>query len=101
MKPGSLDRDGILAGLRHIKPELADRFGVTRLALFGSFVHNEAREESDIDVVIELHEPDMFALVHIKETLEDDFKRPVDVILYTPLMNTYLKTRIQNEAVYV
>ena len=96
-----LTRESILMELKQIKPELARRFGVSRIGLFGSYVRGDAKIGSDIDVVIELDEPDLFALVHIKETLEEDFHRRVDVIPYGPLMNSYLKTRIQNEAVYV
>jgi len=97
----SLNRESILAELRHLKPDLTKRFGVSRLALFGSFVRGDAKEESDIDIVIELDEPDLFTMVHIKEALEEDFQRPVDVIHYRPLMNRFLKSRIEREAVYV
>lgn len=96
-----LTRETVLEELRLLKPELARRYGVNRLALFGSFVRGEAKTDSDIDVVVELAEPDLFALVHIKEDLETDFRRPVDVILFSATMNSFLKTRIQNEAVYV
>jgi len=83
MSEHSLSRDSILAKLRLLKPTLTRRFGVSRLALFGSFARDEGAIESDIDVVIELAEPDLFAWVHIKETLEADFQRPVDVIPYS------------------
>lgn len=96
-----LTRDDILAELRRLKPELARRYGVNRIALFGSFAQGEARPGSDIDVVVELAEPDLFALVHIKEELESGFRRSVDVIPYSPLMNGFLKARIEREAVYV
>jgi predicted nucleotidyltransferase len=74
---------------------------VNRLALFGSFAKGEARPGSDIDVVVELGEPDLFALVHVKEELESKFQCAVDVIPYTELMNSFLKSRIQREAIYV
>jgi predicted nucleotidyltransferase len=34
------------------KPMLAARYGVTRLALFGSTVRDAARSDSDIDVLV-------------------------------------------------
>ena len=40
-------------------------------------------------------------MVHIKDTLEKDFRRPVDVIRYRKTMNRYLKARIDREACYV
>ena len=38
--------------LARSKPELARRFGVTRLALFGSTVRDQARPSSDVDVLV-------------------------------------------------
>ena len=101
MKTKPLDRETILAELRKLKPELSQRFGVSRLALFGSFVRGEAKEESDIDIVIELDHPNLFAPVHIKDALQKDLKRPVDVVRYRPAMNPFLKARIDQEAVNV
>jgi predicted nucleotidyltransferase len=101
MTPGTLSRDAILAELRRFKPELSRRYGVSRIGLFGSVAKGEARSGSDIDVVVELDEPDLFALVHIREELESRFQCAVDVIPYTKLMNGFLKSRIQQEAVYV
>jgi hypothetical protein len=72
MKERPLTRERILDELRRLKPELQTRFGVVRLGLFGSFARNEARDGSDIDVVVELREPDFFTLVHIREEIEAD-----------------------------
>jgi predicted nucleotidyltransferase len=101
MNEHKLDREYILAELRQLKPELNKLYGVSRLGLFGSFARDEAKAESDIDVVVEMDEPDLFTMVHIKETLEEDFQRPVDVIHYRPLMNRFLKSRIERDAIYV
>ncbi|MCK4841653.1 MAG: nucleotidyltransferase domain-containing protein [Methylococcales bacterium] len=42
-----------------IKPGLIKRFGITRLALFGSTERDEAREDSDIDIIVSFNEPAM------------------------------------------
>jgi hypothetical protein len=39
-------------GICRAKPELARRYGVIRLALFGSMARDEARPDSDVDVVV-------------------------------------------------
>ncbi len=52
-------------------------------------------------MVVEMREPDLFYMVHIKEALEESFKMPVDVIRYREMMNSRLKARIDREAVYV
>jgi len=57
--------------------------------------------QSDIDVVVELDRQDLFALIGIKQDLEEELKRQVDVVSYRQGMNRFLKARIEKEAVYV
>ncbi|OGP50629.1 MAG: nucleotidyltransferase [Deltaproteobacteria bacterium RBG_13_43_22] len=95
------NRETILQELRRIKPDFEQRYGVTKIGIFGSLARNEIREDSDVDVVLEMREPDLFYMVHIKETLEERLKMPVDVIRYRTMMNSRLKARIDREAVYV
>ena len=100
MNEDNLSRDDILQELRNHLPQFERLYGVTRIGVFGSVARDEPRKNSDIDVVVEMKEPDLFYLVHIKETLEKDLQRPVDVIRYRDKMNPYLKTRIDREARY-
>lgn len=52
-----MDRAKVLALLARSKPELAARYGVTRLALFGSTVREAARDGSDIDILVAFDGP--------------------------------------------
>ena len=94
-------RDEVLAVLRQHKAEFAARYGVTELGVFGSVARDEAREESDVDVVITMPQPKLFFMVHIKDALEEALHRPVDIVDYRETMNQFLKQRIDREAVYV
>ena len=94
-------RDEVLEILRRHKSEFANRYGVTALGVFGSIARNDATEASDVDVVVEMTKPDLFYLVHIKEALEEEFNRPVDVVSYGERMNRFMKKRIDQEMVYV
>ncbi len=94
------NRETILKELRRLKPDFEQQYGVTRIGIFGSVARNEIREDSDVDVVVEMRDPDLFYMVHIKEALENNLKRPVDVIRYRTMMNRYLRARIDREAVY-
>ena len=100
MNEDNLSRDDVLQELRNHLPQFERLYGVTRIGVFGSVARDEPRKNSDIDVVVEMKEPDLFYLVHIKETLEKDLQRQVDVIRYRDKMNPYLKTRIDREARY-
>jgi uncharacterized protein len=98
---GILLRSDALAVLQRHKAEFARIFGVEALGLFGSVARDEAGNESDVDVVVRMAEPDLFSLVHIKDALEVDFHRHVDVVAYPDHTNGLLRKRIDREAVYV
>ena len=52
-----MSRDEALALLRAHKAELAERFDVTYLALFGSVARDEAGDDSDVDVLVRFAGP--------------------------------------------
>ena len=93
-------REQALKLLREHKRELVERYGITRLGIFGSVARDEAIYSSDVDVVVEMP-PDMFARVNLKEELEMILSSKVDVVRYWRRMNHYLKKRIDREAYYV
>ena len=43
----------VLRILQNEKPELMRRYGVKRLALFGSYAREAQREDSDVDILVE------------------------------------------------
>jgi predicted nucleotidyltransferase len=101
MNQKHLQRQDALDILRRYKPIFERRYGVTALGVFGSVSRDEATESSDLDVVVRMRNPDLFALVHIKETLEQAFEGRVDIVHYRERMNAFLKKRIEQEAIYV
>jgi hypothetical protein len=78
-----------------------DRYKIIRIGVFGSAARDSMNEQSDIDVVVELGKQDLFNIIGIKQDLEEQFSKPVDVISYREKMNQFLKKRIDKEAVYV
>lgn len=96
-----IHRDLALDTLKKYKDDFEKRYGVTRIGIFGSVARGEARPDSDVDIVVEMEKPDLFYMVHIKETLENEFQRPVDIVHYRNKMNEFLKERIRSEALYV
>ena len=80
MDKSQLTREAILRHLRNYGAEFERLYGVTKIGIFGSAARGELRPKSDIDVVVEMRDPDLFYLVHIKESLEKEFHRPVDII---------------------
>ncbi len=95
-----MTREEILDFLRLHKQEMNDRFGVTKIGLFGSYARGDAREDSDIDVAIELSKntaDSYFGLLHF---LEDSFNARIDLGIesnFKPIIKPY----IMKEIVYV
>jgi len=100
MNMNVLTLDSVIDKIRRRKDAFERDYGVKRIGVFGSVARNEANVASDVDIVVEMVDPDLFYLVHIKDTLSADFERPVDIVSLRETMNVYLKNRIQNEAVY-
>ncbi len=96
-----IQREDIIRILETYRGELARKYGVTRLGIFGSVVRNEAVDESDVDIVVETQVPDLLMMVNLKEDLERLLQRKVDLIRYRARMNPFLKKRIDKEALYV
>lgn len=96
-----MDRKEIIRRLKRFKELKGNSYNIIRIGLFGSMARGMPHDGSDIDVVVDLEKPDMFNLIGIKQDLEDEFHRSVDLIRYREKMNPYLKKRIEKEALYV
>ncbi len=82
-----MTRYGILAILKEYKNENAKKYGINNIGLFGSYSKDEAKDESDIDIIIKTTEPDIFKLVHIKDELEQLLHKTIDIVRKREKMN--------------
>jgi predicted nucleotidyltransferase len=84
-------RDTILA--------IAKRHGVTRVRVFGSFARNEAREDSDLDLLVDAGpNTSPFFPGGLLVDLQDALQRKVEVVEEQGL-NHLLRSQILKEAV--
>lgn len=96
-----MNRDTALEVLTRSKPILASRFGVARLALFGSTARNLARDDSDVDVLVAFDGPATSERYFgVQFYLEDKLQRPVDLVTEKAL-RPELRRYIEQEAVNV
>ena len=98
MTPAVLTRADVEARLASTRAEIL-RLGVRRLALFGSVQRNEARVDSDVDVLVEF-EPGQKTFDHLLdlgELLEATLRHPVELVTAESL-SPYLRPYILAEA---
>ncbi len=68
--------------LRAHLPDLRARYGLESVALFGSYVRNEQRPDSDLDVLVTLsHRLGLFELIHAEDDLKARLGVKVDLVL--------------------
>ncbi len=96
-----MDREKNIQLLKIFKEENRNKYHIKKLGIFGSVAKNRIKEESDIDIVVNLTKQDLFELIGIKQDLEERLKYPIDIVSYRETMNSFLKKRIDEEAVYV
>lgn len=75
--------------------------GVIRAALFGSYVRGEERDDSDIDLLVEVpNGTGLFAFGGLKRKLEEALDKKVDLVTYNSL-HPMLRDQILNEQVSI
>ena len=96
-----MGKNDVIRILKNYKREFANQYNILTIGIFGSVARDEAGDESDVDIVVRISEPDFFILAGIKDDLEDRLNKSVDIVSYKDSMNPFLKMRIDSEAVYV
>lgn len=93
-------RNEVLEILAQHRQILQD-FGVKSLAIFGSVARDEARPESDVDILVEFDGRVTFdRYMDVKFYLEDSLGRKVDLVSGRSL-NPLIRSRVEQEAIYV
>jgi len=83
------------------KAEMEARYGVLRLGLFGSYVREMQRKNSDIDILVAFgREIDLFEFLDLREYLESRLHTKVDLVMESALKPA-IGTRILSEVEYV
>ncbi|HKG69837.1 MAG TPA: nucleotidyltransferase family protein [Segetibacter sp.] len=70
----------ILNKLREYKPELQRKYPVSRLGVFGSYAREEATDQSDIDIAVEITAPMGLNFIEMSDEIEDLFGVKTDVV---------------------
>lgn len=82
-------RADIIDIINEIKPELRSRFKVKNIGIFGSYARGEEKENSDVDILVELEEPLGLDLVELIYLLEERIGEKVDMVTSKSLRSEF------------
>jgi len=89
----------ILACLAKLLPQIRKQYGVKKIGLFGSFARNEARADSDVDLLVEFQHPIGWEFCDLKDLLENRTNRRVDLVTVKALKKQ-LRKDVLGEVIY-
>jgi len=88
--------------LQEHKNYLVEKFGVSEIALFGSYARGEESKESDIDILVDFREgcKNFDNYMDLKFYLEELLGKEVDLVIKSAV-KPRMKTFILEEIIYV
>ena len=94
-----IDKTNHLNYLKEHYSEFKNKYNVEKIGLFGSYARDEATENSDIDIFVKM-KPSLFDMVAIKEQIENDLNRKVDIIREHKNIKPIFLKMIQKDLIY-
>lgn len=88
----------ILQTLRRELPYLREKYGVERIAIFGSHAEGTSTEESDVDVLVRLSKPLGLEFVNLAYYLEEVLGKKVDLTTFDTLQRNIQNPRYKHIA---
>jgi len=95
-----ITKEEILKILAKDKPQLQKQFKVHKLALFGSYARGDQRQDSDVDIFVEVDPSIGLEFVTLAERLEKSLKASVDLVSSRAVTSQAFKF-IEPELIYV
>jgi len=94
-------RQEVMARLKRLKGELADRYDVREIGIFGSVARDENDSGSDIDLLVEFGpHADLITYIGLWQYLEESFGEKIDLISKGGLRNE-MRDAVMRDVVYV
>lgn len=94
-------KQDVLHILQRESSYLQERYGVARIALYGSFAQDSATESSDVDLIVELSRPLGFEFVTLAEHIENILGRKVDLSTFETLQRSLVNPRYREIALEI
>lgn len=85
--------------LKKHKSELKKKYRIKKISIFGSYVRDQQRDTSDVDIIVEFEEiPDLLEFVRLEEYLKKILGIKVDLVTKESI-SPYIKKYIEGEVI--
>ena len=79
-------------------PYLQEKYGVQRIAIYGSFAKGDQTKRSDVDILVQLMRPLGLEFIELAYYLEKILKKKVDLATFTTLKRSLESPRYKHIA---
>jgi hypothetical protein len=92
----------IVEYLKKNKRLLYERFGVTKVGIFGSFVRGEQVVLSDIDMIVDIEKArkNIHSFLQLKRFLEKELERKID-LGFEHSLKPIIREKVREQVIYV
>jgi len=95
-----MDREYILEYLRNQKNDLLEKYGIVKIALYGSYAKNRQTESSDIDILVESNKRTI-EIDKLQKELSQALNKKVDILNEKTILLPTIKQMILKSAINV
>ena len=86
--------------LTQLKPELAQKYFVNSIGLFGSIVRDDFTDKSDVDIIVDFSKPIGIEFIDLANYIESKLSKKVDLVSKNTVKSKYFN-QIESEIIYV
>ncbi len=95
------NKQQILMVLKKLKPSLSEKFKVSKIGLFGSYLTDTARTDSDVDVLVDFYDPPgLLKYAELEEYLHNSLHSDIDLV-YINALKPHIGQQILKQVQYV
>ncbi len=100
-KGNRIDYKQLARILKTQKQNLKERYKISEIGIFGSYVRGEHKRGSDLDILVEYEQmPDLLEFINLERYLEKILKRKVDLVQKCAVRRE-LQNNIFTEVIYL
>ena len=86
--------------LTQLKPELAEKYFVNSIGLFGSIVRDDFTQKSDVDIIVDFSKPVGVEFIDLADYIESKLNKKIDLVSRNGVKPKYFH-QIESEIIYV